>query len=94
MPPVKPLPTLPANRSLPPSYTPTATAPRSLALPLPGVQPPTTSSCSGRILILSQAGVRLPGSYGERRSLAMMPSSPFASAAAKNALPSRSTWAA
>ncbi len=62
MAPVNPDPTLPLNRSLPSSYTPTASAPRSRAFPSPGVQPPTTSSCSGRILSFSQALVRRPGS--------------------------------
>ena len=58
--PSKPEPTLPANRSRSPSYTPTTTAPSSFAFPSPGVQPPTTSSCSGRALILSHADDRRP----------------------------------
>ena len=89
--PENPEPTLPANRSWSPSYTPTASAPRSFALPSPGVQPPTTSSCSGRILIFSQAFERRPGSYVERRSFARIPSSPSRLAAAWNAIPSAST---
>ena len=60
--PSNPEPTLPANRSRSPSYTPTTRAPSSFAVPSPGVQPPTTSSCSGRALILSQVEARLPGS--------------------------------
>ena len=58
-------------------------------MPAPGVQPPTTSSCSGRILIFCQAIVRPPGTYGELRFLAMIPSRPRARAASKNASPSR-----
>ena len=59
-------------------------------MPSPVTQPPTTSSCSGRILTFCQRSVRLPGTYGERRSLAMIPSSPRTRAASKKAIPSAS----
>ena len=94
MAPVKPLPTLPANRSLPSSYTPTAIAPRSCALPLPGVQPPTTSSCSGRILILSQDRCACPARTATGGAWRPCPRPPSPPAASKNAFPSRSTCAA
>ena len=45
-------------------------------MPVPFTQPPTTSSCSGRILTFCHAIDRAPGTYGERRSLAMIPSRP------------------
>jgi len=52
-------------------------------LPAPFTQPPATTSCSGRILTLSQRSVRRPGTYREWRSLAMIPSRPRARAASK-----------
>src|SRR5437764_657771 len=46
--------------------------------PSPGIQPPTTSSATRRCLILIQAPLRLPGSYGLSSRLATTPSSPCA----------------
>ncbi len=90
---VKPVPTRPAKRSLPSSSTPTSSAPmRSVRLPVPGTQPPTTTSSRRTFLTFSQHAERRPGSYGLSRRFATTPSRPASRLAASTAAPSPTTW--
>ncbi len=86
-----PLPTCPAWRRPPSSFTATINDPRSLWVPCPGSQPTTTISCSRRSLIFSQSRLRRFGWYGLSRRLATIPSSPFSAAACVKSTPSPTT---
>ncbi len=91
---VKPVPTLPAKRSAPPSKTPTSSAPRaSRAAPSGSVKPPTTSSCRFTHFVFTQLAFR-PGRYGWSARFETIPSRPSRHASRNTAAPLASTWGA